>query len=155
MKDVGWADVIIAVLLSPLLVLPVVGVVYVMLFWVIGLDSTSFEYWLSATFIAACVVEGLMFASLYRGPDPAIEYWWAWLLVVTAILAIAFVPCAAGVFSRETSFELASILYVDVAMIFLVVMLSIFVSTRRGWNVFEKRKIDLQSDTKTAMLKRL
>jgi len=119
-------------------------------------DGDTFWYWSGVTIIATCVVEGIILASRYPGMDPAIEHGWAWLLVVGAVLAIAFVLYASGIMSGESSIQLAISWCCSVALVFLTAMLAVFINTRkRAPDLLERRKIDREHDAKTMMLKRL
>src|SRR4030042_3531583 len=49
MKDVGWGDFLIALVVAPILVLPVVGAVYLLLFVALGSQRSAYSGWLQVT----------------------------------------------------------------------------------------------------------
>lgn len=130
MKDIRWRDFLLALVLSPVLVLPVVAVVYVVLFGLLGLDSGTYSYWLVVTMMVTCTAEGFILIRLYRGVDDVIEHGWAWLVVIAAIPAVVLVLYATDILSAELAWYLVAELYANVAAAFLLVVLTIFLNAR-------------------------
>lgn len=158
MKDVSWGEVLLAVLLTPFLVLPVLAAVYVVLVVIMDVGSEAFSYVQIATILSTCVVVGLFLASRYRGEDDAIEYRWAWLLVACVIPAVAFIPYAVGAISQDLALYILLALYSEVAWVFLTVMLAVFINDRRKRpGRLERSKVDVPRDLNTIamQLKRL
>lgn len=156
MKDVSWGDVLWAVFLSPVLIFPPLLVVYLVLFVLLGLSPRDYSSWMSLAVIPTCLVEGLILARLYKGEEDPIEHGWAWLAAVAVVAGVSSVPYAAGLISAETAADLALVLYAEIAGIFLIVMLAVFINSRRNApRPIERREVDLQRDTKAMLLKRL
>lgn len=155
MKDVRWRDFLLALVLAPVLVIPVVAAVYVVLFVLIGLSSVTYPYWLVHTLIATCTLEGFLFARLYRGDEEAIEHGWAWLVVVGAIPAVLLASYAADLLSTEVAWYLAAALYTEVASVFLLVMLAVYFSARKKEaGSVERRRVDIERDRGLWLLRR-
>lgn len=145
MKDVRWGDILLAVILMPILVLPVFGAVYLIFFVLLGFSTDALPDWMSLIIMATCAVEGFIFVRLYEGEGEAIEHGWAWLAAIVVIAAVALVPYAAGVLSAEAAFDLVEMLYADLAMIFLIAMLAVFFNTRRKRaGSLQDRRIDVE-----------
>jgi len=143
-KDVSWGDFLVAMVLAPFLSLPVIGSVYFVLFGILDVDSDFVSsYWLSITFVATCVAEGLILAAMCGDEEQPIEHGWAWLAAVAIIAAVALIPYAAGVITKDYAIGIMHMLYADVAMVFLLVMLSVFINARRNRpNLIEVDKVE-------------
>ncbi len=154
-KDIGWGDSLLALLLAPLLVLPVIAAVYVVLFVVLDINGASLSYWFGATFIVTCVAEGFILAAFYEKKGYQVEYRWAWALVAPLIAAIVFAPYLVGIMTLETSLELTAWSYSSLAGYFLIVMLSLVISIRTNApDRLERSKVDVQKEAMTVLLKR-
>lgn len=155
MKDVSWGDFLLAVILAPVLVLPVLLVVYVILFGIMDVSGDAADGWSSMTIVATCVIEGLILAAMYKGHNDPIEHGWAWLLVAGIIVAASLIPYAAGVISEELALFILS--YVTtVAWVFLTVMLAVFINDRRrGAASPERRKTDTRDEANMMQLRRM
>ena len=155
MKDIRWRDFLLALILAPVLLVPVVAAVYMMLFVVMGVDSATYPYWLAITLIVTCTAEGFIFAFLYKGDDEAIEYGWAWLVVVAAIPAVVFGLYATDLVSAEFAWYLVAELYAEVASVFMLVMLAVFFSARnKEGDLVERRRVDIERDRGLWLLRR-
>ena len=155
MKDVGWGEFLISLIVAPILVLPVVAAVYLLFFVLLGYDSGSYHYWLQVTMIVACVSEGLFFASRYEGLGSPIEHGWAWLAVVAIVAAVAAGLYALGVASAEVSLEFAMIIYNYEAWAFIITMLSVFFSARtKPVDPIDKRRTALERSARIWTLRR-
>lgn len=144
MKDVGWGDSLLALVLFPLLLLPVVGLVYFVMFGVLDVNGEFISsYWLSITIIATCVAEGLILVALYDDEGRAIEHGWAWLAVAAIIAAVALIPYAAGAVAQDWAIDIMLTFNAVVAQAFLIVMLSVFINARRGRpDLFDASRIE-------------
>lgn len=153
MKDVRWSDLIGAILLAPLLVLPLVGLVYAVLYIFLDGERTVAAWLMDAALIAIPLAEGLVFARLYVRMGETIEYVWAWP-AVAAVATVAFlVANAAGAVTQELALYLTLSIYSQLALLFLVVMLSLFLNARRTTSVPAPR-VDPWGDRKMLFLKR-
>lgn len=155
MKDVSWTDFLLAVILAPVLVLPVLGFVYLILFVIMDVSSNAAEGWASVTIVATCAVEGLILAAMYKGEDSAIEHGWAWFLVAGVIAAAALIPYSVGAISRELALSILSYI-TTVAWVFLIAMLAVFINNRwRKSPSSKRRRADLREDSGLMQLRRL
>ena len=153
MKDVTWGDFFLALLLTPVLVFPVVGLVYVVFFVLMDFNQGAQFYWWPVTVIAACVSEGLFLASTYKGEGKAIEHAWAWPAVAGAIAVVTFSLHGAGAVSAEGALALSLSLIDSVALVFLITMLAIFFSARsNAVDIMENQRSDLGLSSKIVML---
>lgn len=155
MKDIRWRDFLLALVLSPVLVLPVVVVVYVVLFAMIGLDASAYQYWQAVTIMVTSTAEAFILIRFYRGVDEVIEHGWAWLVVVAAIPAIVLVLYATNTLSAELAWYLVAELYAYVAAVFLLVVLTVFLNARNTEaHSPERPRVDIERDRGQWMLRR-
>jgi len=155
MKDITWGDFLLALLLSPLLVIPPVVLVYVLLSEALNLDGDALSLWMRVTFAAICLTEGLALAALYESKGYEIEYKWAWGLVALAIAALPIGLYLSGTTALMTTLELAAYFYGSLMAYFVLIMLSLVISIRdKPTDRLEKRKVDVQREAMTALLRR-
>lgn len=155
MKDVGWGDFLIALIVAPILVLPVVGAIYLLLFVALDLSSGSYSYWLQVSIIVTCVAEGLFVASRYEGPGSPIEHVWAWFACVAAIALVTGGLYVGRYVSAESAYAYAMALFNYVAWAFIIAMLSVFFNTRRKRvDPIDARRAELDRSAGIWMLKR-
>ncbi len=155
-KDVSWGDFFLALLLTPLLVLPVVAAVYVVLFMILEVSSeTASDWWYYTTWLVTCAVEGFVFAALYERRGHRVEYRWAWVLIALAIAASIVALFLAGIISSEVSLVLAVTGYGSLAAYFLLIMLTLVLSTRsKAPYSSERTKASGRRDPPIAFLRR-
>lgn len=153
MKDVTWGDFFVALLLTPVLVFPIVGLVYVVFFVLMDFDQGAHFYWWPVTVIAACVSEGLLIASSYNGEGKAIEHAWAWPAAAGAIAVASFSLYGVGAASAEGALTLALSLIDSVAWVFFVMMLAVFFSAK-SWAVdpVNEKESELGLSSKITMM---
>ena len=155
MKDVGWGDFLIGLIVAPILVLPVVGAVYLLLFVVLGFDSSSYDYWLQVTIIVTCVAEGLFFAYRYEGQGSPIEHGWAWLAVIGIVASVATSLYGLGLASAETALAFAMVVFNYEAWAFIIAMLAIFFNSRtKPVDPIDKNRTDLERSARIWALRR-
>lgn len=155
MKDIRWRDFLLALVLSPVLVLPVVGIVYVVLFVLIGLDASEYQYWQAVTMMVTCTAEAFVLIRFYRGVDDVIEHGWAWLVVVAAIPVVVLVLYATDTLSAELAWYLVAELYAYVAVVFLLVVLTIFLNAMSsGARSPERPRVNVERDRGLWLLRR-
>jgi len=153
MKDVTWGDFFIALLLTPVLVFPVLALVYVVFFVLMNFDQGVHFYWWPVTVIAACVSGGLLIASRYKGEGRAIEHAWAWPAAAGVIAVASFSLYGAGAASAEGALTLALSLIDSVAWVFLVTMLAVFYKARSSAaDPMAKRESELGLSSKITMM---
>lgn len=153
MKDVRWSDLIGAILLSFLLVLPLAGLVYAVLYIFLDGERTVAAWLMDAALIAIPLAEGLIFARLYVRMGETIEYVWAWPTVAAVATPALMVAHAAGAVTLELAVYLILSIYSLLALVFLVVMLSLFLYARRKISAPTPR-VDPWGDRKMLFLKR-
>lgn len=155
MKDVGWGDFLIALVLAPVLVLPVVGVVYVLLFVALRFEPSDYPSWLQVTIIVTAILEGLLISTNYQGRGRAIEHRWAWLAVVAAIAVAAAGLHVGGYVSAESAYVYALALYNYVAWAFIIAMLSVFLSSRTVQpDPIDRKRMDLEQSATISLLRK-
>ncbi len=153
MKDVRWSDFIGAILLASLLVLPLVGLVYAVLYIFLDVERTVASWLMDAALLAIPLAEGLVFARLYVRMGGTIEYVWAWPAMAAVATSAFLVARAAGVVTQELAVYLTLSINGQLASVFLVVMLSLFLHARRTASAPAPR-VDPWGDRKMLFLKR-
>ena len=155
MKDVRWRDFFLALILTPVLVFPVVLVVYLVLAVVFDLSSGDAWGWANMALIPTSLVEGFILARLYKGEDDPIEHGWAWLAVSAAVAVACVLTYAAGVASAEVALYFAYALYTEIAAVFLLVMLTVYISARaQAEGPARPARVDVERETMTMMMRR-
>lgn len=153
MKDVHWSDIIGAILLAAVLVIALAGLVYAVLYIILDVERTVAAWLMEAALIAIPLAEGLVFARLYVRMGETIEYVWAWPAVAAVATAALLVAYAAGAVTQESAFYLTLSVYRQLAFLFLVVMLSLFLYARRTTPLTGQR-VDPWADRKMLFLRR-
>ncbi len=154
-KDVRWRDFFLALVLTPILLLPVILVVYLVLYVLFGLSSGDAWGWANLIIIPTSLVEAFILARRYRGEDDPIEHGWAWLAVSAAVAGACFVTYAAGVASAEVALYFAYAIYTEIATVFLLVMLTVYISAlSQAPRSSKTSKVDVERETMVMMMRR-
>lgn len=153
-KDITWGDFLLALLLSPLLVVPPVVLVYVLLSGPLDVSGDALSLWMRVAFAAICLAEGLALAAFYERKGYEVEYKWAWVLVAVVIAALPIGLHLTGTTAVGTTLELAAYFYGSLLAYFVLIMLSLVMSVRQKYpERLEKSKVDVQREAVTVLLK--